>query len=118
MTEKIRIVKRSNEPTKLKKIERFIKNRYHHLKSIVTYPINRLKTVHNLLHQSMEEGGFSPIELFGNWILDVIQVGFIAMIFYTSFFGWPGFFQAVWMMFGLGVIPTMIRFLRESIING
>ena len=52
------------------------------------------------------------------WLLDVVQFGFICVVSYTAFIGYPGHQKLILMLFGFGMIPSIIIQLRSVILNG
>ena len=108
---------------KLIEIKKLIYKKCLILKNIVIYPIRYIKIIHHRLVDINQETLADVQELnvygmFQQWLIDVIMFGFICSISYIAFIGYPGYQKLILILFGFGMIPSIIIQLRSVILNG
>ena len=89
------------------------------VKKIVKYPFIKVKHTHNLILQIKEP--LNPYKVFGMWLLDVFQYGFVAEIIRLSLLGSKGFWYSIIMIISFGLMRwfllDFVYELRKAIKN-
>lgn len=104
------------------KTKTFIKSKVLYIKGRLILPINKLKTLHQTVISIDENTLKEPrvrnaYQLLIDWLVDVIQFGFMCTVAYSALLGWQGYGKTVLLMFGFGMLPDIISHIRNSILG-
>ncbi len=93
--------------------------------SNLTTPLRKLKSFHERIKQVKESDlakspDRNPYEQLTDWLLDTITFGFLCLITYHAIMAHrldpsPNWITSLLVLFGTGVLPTIISTLRSAI---
>ena len=107
----------------LGKTKKYLYNFCFYIKSLVIFPINKIKTLHQLVLQMDElaiqesDEKKNPYQMLSAWLIDVLTFGVICLVLYVAFFGWHPLKKSIILIFGFGMIPTILRYIRDVILG-